>query len=325
MRYDRRVNRAIAAALSLVIGSLAGACYAPSFADCALTCSAGMTCPDGQACDGEFCRGPKATGTCDSIGMIDASMGSEGSSTADTDNDGVTDDVDNCRTIRNMFQDNEDGDEFGDACDPCPPLGPPNNADGDLDGVGIGCDPNPNTSGDSIALFEGFERTPLNPMIVKTGTMSFSNGQMVILGNNNTPAYMMWPVQSQVNRVVSARFRVDSLVAAPSTLGVADRVSIVANSGVACESGLGAAGPELSLYDLPNTRRSSGSIAIGNGQTYGLAMRRMGSTWNCQFLPAGQQTATNSPTNETIPDTFAGFRARNAGASVDWVMIVNIP
>jgi hypothetical protein len=39
---------------------------------------------------------------------------------ADTDGDGITDGVDNCRFEANPGQEDEDGDTFGDACDPCP-------------------------------------------------------------------------------------------------------------------------------------------------------------------------------------------------------------
>ncbi|MHC4698335.1 MAG: hypothetical protein ACYTFA_16505 [Planctomycetota bacterium] len=39
---------------------------------------------------------------------------------ADTDGDGITDGVDNCRFDFNPDQEDEDGDTFGDVCDPCP-------------------------------------------------------------------------------------------------------------------------------------------------------------------------------------------------------------
>jgi hypothetical protein len=57
----------------------------------------------------------------------------------------------------NADQANEDGDAFGDACDPCPPIADTSPAiDSDHDGVSDACDPHPNTPGDRIAMFEGF-------------------------------------------------------------------------------------------------------------------------------------------------------------------------
>ena len=51
----------------------------------------------------------------------------------DTDEDGVPDSEDNCPTTANPDQANTDGDELGDACDPC--IQDPNNADSDGDGT----------------------------------------------------------------------------------------------------------------------------------------------------------------------------------------------
>src|SRR5437763_1418656 len=40
----------------------------------------------------------------------------DGSSTVDTDGDGIVDSADNCPMIPNAGQENEDGDKFGDVC-----------------------------------------------------------------------------------------------------------------------------------------------------------------------------------------------------------------
>ena len=71
----------------------------------------------------------------------------------DTDGDGITDDLDNCRWIANPAQENNDGDSLGDACDPdidadnlynavdnCPSVYNPDQADADHDGLGDACD-----------------------------------------------------------------------------------------------------------------------------------------------------------------------------------------
>jgi hypothetical protein len=50
----------------------------------------------------------------------------------------------------------EDGDGIGDACDVCPHVADPDQADRDGDGVGDACDPNPDDPIDSIAFFDPF-------------------------------------------------------------------------------------------------------------------------------------------------------------------------
>jgi len=75
---------------------------------------------------------------------------------SDHDGDGVADLTDNCPDVVNPDQKaNEDGDKFGDACDPCPLVADNAPADVDRDGIGDACDPNP-TLKDTRWLFEGF-------------------------------------------------------------------------------------------------------------------------------------------------------------------------
>jgi len=59
---------------------------------------------------------------------------------ADTDNDGVPDDVDNCADIPNPNQIDSDSDGRGNSCDNCRLVGNAGQADGDLDGIGNACD-----------------------------------------------------------------------------------------------------------------------------------------------------------------------------------------
>ena len=59
---------------------------------------------------------------------------------ADGDSDGVGDVCDNCVDTANSNQSNSDGDELGDACDNCPNIDNIDQADSDSDGVGDVCD-----------------------------------------------------------------------------------------------------------------------------------------------------------------------------------------
>jgi serine protease len=70
-------------------------------------------------------------------------------STNDTDQDGVTDPVDNCPLDANAGQADGDGDGAGDACDNCPAAFNPGQEDQDGDGTGDACDPD--RDGDGVA------------------------------------------------------------------------------------------------------------------------------------------------------------------------------
>ncbi|WP_370478270.1 MopE-related protein [Tamlana flava] len=59
---------------------------------------------------------------------------------ADTDMDGILDDVDNCPLIANTSQEDIDLDSIGDVCDNCPNDANNDQADDDADGVGDVCD-----------------------------------------------------------------------------------------------------------------------------------------------------------------------------------------
>ncbi len=58
----------------------------------------------------------------------------------DADDDGVTDDVDNCPNTPNPDQSDSDGDDVGNACDNCPDTANPGQEDTDGDGAGDACD-----------------------------------------------------------------------------------------------------------------------------------------------------------------------------------------
>src|SRR5688572_19079648 len=145
------------------MGSVRGALIASALAGCyAATPPQGAPCdPNNPFCpSGQVCVARGADFVCSNPGGDDlrdgGSDGNLGSNDAndDADADGVTDASDNCPSVANAMQYNEDGDAFGDACDACPPHA--DNSDDDGDGVGNLCDPNPAAAGEQIVLFEGF-------------------------------------------------------------------------------------------------------------------------------------------------------------------------
>jgi hypothetical protein len=68
----------------------------------------------------------------------------------DLDEDGLLNSEDNCPTVYNPDQDDEDGDNAGDLCDNCLGLQNPDQFDGDSDGIGDLCDDCTDSDGDGF-------------------------------------------------------------------------------------------------------------------------------------------------------------------------------
>ena len=66
---------------------------------------------------------------------------------SDDDNDNVLDTSDNCPLTSNQNQANSDGDSLGNACDNCPSITNQNQLDTDQDGIGDACDPDDDNDG----------------------------------------------------------------------------------------------------------------------------------------------------------------------------------
>jgi hypothetical protein len=93
----------------------------------------------------------------DGVGDDDANPDGPG---ADGDGDGIADSSDNCPDVANGRQEDEDGDGVGNFCDNCPHVTNPNQtneADGGGDNAGDACDPDPDTGGNDIVMFEPFD------------------------------------------------------------------------------------------------------------------------------------------------------------------------
>ncbi len=77
---------------------------------------------------------------CGNLGGGCAGSGDPNQGQGDSDNDGTSNETDNCRDVANEDQLDSDGDGLGDVCDNCPQDDNPDQADEDGDGDGDACD-----------------------------------------------------------------------------------------------------------------------------------------------------------------------------------------
>ena len=330
--------KVLVAAISAV---LAGCGYGASFRDCAINCSSESGCPSGFTCGAEgLCRSLGAMTTC-GAGLDASGDGNEGSGNAmdggdgggggdggdvDTDGDGIPDSMDNCRFVANPDQANEDGDRFGDVCDPCPPYYDSDpTVDSDGDGVSDACDPRPTISGDRIFLFEGFHSgIPAGWQV--TGTWTGSGDALVVNNTSATVASLSTSAPTSGHETISTSV---TLVAAADASQVAtvDDDHLASDTATICRVIYSNTTPELQLADNNVTGGLARTVPYSSqiGSTYIVTERRDLQTFDCAVARVGDPD-TDTGSGSSVIDNASpqiGLHVFDmTTATFQWVMVV---
>jgi Thrombospondin type 3 repeat len=275
----------------------------------------------------------------DGAAVVDALDGPPG----DVDGDGVADGDDNCPEVANPMQENEDGDDRGNACDLCPHLPgtvPGTDDDDDGDGIGNQCDPRP-TMIDKLVVFLAFDDPhDLDAFALRAGTnlWTVSGGQL----HQTDPAVaipqqIVWTGQSIAGDVaVQTQLHIDAV---PSGTGT----RLAAVSGAYDDSGsVDAYACGVRSPDAGQTASSTGwhfsappafdaqaiGASVGGTMTPGLhareslvATRQMdNSTLDCRADAVPVQVAVTG----FYPAGYPGFRTLGVTASFDYLFVVAI-
>ena len=314
----------------LALAALVG-CYDPR-PNPGSPCSDTMPCPSALRCIDGFCGGPQANdpdGSPPPIDMVD------GSPFIDSDGDGKMDADDNCRDVPNADQGNEDGDAFGDVCDPCPIDS--NNTDGDSDGVGDACDPHPGMGGDQIVAFDGFHNgVPAGWQAIGMATAMGDDLQLTTVAGNHTA--IVPPIASITNGTVTTFMTVDSEPADNSCGGPCDAASTVsmpydpsADQGIFCELYTPVAGNTnnrgLSLWDSqPQVERGGKQFNWKSATGYKLVLTRQGNGYSCTAAENGQNPQTvNGQSGSNPAQLKPSIAIYGSNVHVAYMLVVKSP
>lgn len=242
----------------------------------------------------------------------------------DFDNDGVLNGVDNCQTVSNANQNNEDGDALGDVCDPCPVS--TNNADGDNDGVGNDCDPRPTIAGDNIVLFEGFKQgLPAGWDMSGNWTAQTATGEVTGSAASGASAGLMTTITIQSQDTVSASLTPLTLAGNVNSTGIVTNRMPNATQ-IVCTLFRVQGMEGLSVYDAADLAgATSVTYDMTLNQTYVLRLRRESPMYTC----TGTRAATSAMVTRThapVQNPFTlGLSMYGASARYQWLMVVRNP
>lgn len=295
-------------------------CYSPAYRDCEVTCSGGA-CPSGYVCDRGVCRVEGFSGLC---GMTVSDSGVDAVPNGDEDSDTILNKDDNCVSVANTNQANEDGDPRGDACDPCPVDAMPGaDDDADMDGVGNGCDPAPDMR-NRIRIFEGFANgAPTGAATMPPAAWIFQGGTATATPNGGL-AMLTWPESPSAFEMVSAHFTINDLAATVAELE-AGVIQQYTSSGVVCYVGQSGRGEGLYAGMMqpgsPNAANPFTPQPFSVGQTAITGSTRVNDVFTCNDFVTKMQVASQSPLIAGSART--GFFSYGVNVTLDWIIFID--
>ena len=238
-------------------------------------------------------------------------------SSDDIDLDGIKNADDNCPTVVNQNQGNEDGDTMGDACDPCPVVADDAPPDADGDGVADACDPFPTMPGDFIRYFEGFHKAvPAGWEEIGTWT-HVSGGSIQTM---SATAGLAIIATDRTRETISAGLTFDALTST-SRAGVID-TKMAGGPGVACVL---AADPfaSVAVYATNDAGNATQASYEQTASTqYVLKLKRNMTQYEC--AASNGTSSTSGFATLTLSNTpyLSGITASNATVRFQWFMVV---
>jgi hypothetical protein len=250
---------------------------------------------------------------------------------ADTDGDGIPNSLDHCPDGPGGLYD-EDGDGIGDDCDKCPIAKPTGVPDPDGDDVDSPCDPDPDTAGDKILFFDGFNG-PLSsqwtPDPGSVGAWTVEGGELVVrLPTSDSVAYLVTNVIPEPNLSVETSYRIDSLETGSQTHHVSASAIDARPAGVA-QFDCGVTRSDISADEVVDLETDQASVSHGTmysafntASLYHSAAYASGDNVGCVVIGDNMGLATIQAT--ITPDALGEVRleARGVTARFQWVMVV---
>lgn len=288
-------------------------CFSPKFPE-GLQCGTGdEPCPPGQICDNGICKTMAGPG-------IDAPV-----DPTDRDNDGLTNENDNCPDTFNPGQYDEDFDTLGNPCDPCPFTA--DNLDTDLDGVGDFCDPNIDIPGDTIVMFEGFDE-PLTGDWMLYGNWAQGAGELAFELFNDEFAYATPPVIGDGRGMIVAGFIADVIDPTFVNRGVGvGWLDPNAGMGLACTAIVDPnQGHHLGFIDHTTFQPTTMTPAPWGTGTLEVLFDYQESPDSYYCAISGSvSTGLKTTVSGFLPPATTGLTARSISGRFLWAMYVDVP
>ncbi len=242
----------------------------------------------------------------------------------DIDGDGIPNDKDFCDHMPGGAFD-EDQDGIGDECDACPIAPPPATPDPDGDGVDSPCDPDPQTPGDRIVLFNGFN-APLPQGWTASINWQVQGGEAIVTPTDTSSTETLAiPLSIATSHaVLFTAYRIDKTI--PGTPQIDTAIAAVDRrpagvASVACGGSRGGSGDLLRLETDISTGTKPFMNLFDPASLYRVTDQLDGASANCGMIADKEVGAVTATTGGNAP-TEADLTSRGAVARFSYVLVI---